>query len=134
MKLTTLVVACLAPLGLSATTVANPGSVQPHKVLAKPDRAACGIVNTSSKVNCRKGAGTKYDAVASVTKGTYWFFDCVQTGECVTIDGSSNWYVQIMTLAIDYGRECQLTRTKRLAPPYQQGLFQCLLCQRSLYR
>lgn len=111
MKFTILLVAALASLGRSAGPVAKPKEVDTHRVFTQRDGNACKIVNGKT-VNCRAGPGMQYDAVATVSEGSLWFFTCVKSGECITIDGNVNWYVQVL---LDE-TSCQLTCVKRLGP------------------
>lgn len=50
----------------------------------------CRILDT---VNCRDGPGTKWPVLRQLRGGTSYNFWCVQSGECITLDGFQNWYV-----------------------------------------
>jgi uncharacterized protein YgiM (DUF1202 family) len=94
MKLTTLLFASLAPLGLRASPITDTTRVTPrdadNDLLTKRVAGSCRIVNASS-VNCRSGPGTQYPVVTSFKKDQLLFFICVQSGECITVGGATNW-------------------------------------------
>ena len=94
MKLATLLLASLAPLGLSASPIAGTTDVTPrdaeNDLLTKRVAGVCRIVNASS-VNCRTGPGTQYGVVTSFKKDQLLFFICVQSGQCITLNGATNW-------------------------------------------
>lgn len=95
MKLATLLLASLAPLGLRASPIADIADVTPrdagNDLLTKRVAGVCRIVNASS-VNCRTGPGTQYGVVTSFKKDQLLFFICVQSGQCITLNGATNWY------------------------------------------
>jgi uncharacterized protein YgiM (DUF1202 family) len=95
MKLATLLLASLGPLSLTASPIADTSDVTPrdagNDLLTKRVAGSCRIVNVSSSVNCRTGPGTQYGVVTSFNKGQLLFFLCVQSGECITINGATNW-------------------------------------------
>ncbi|KXX73012.1 hypothetical protein MMYC01_210560, partial [Madurella mycetomatis] len=98
MQLISLLTAALLPVGLLAApvaedSVADPAGVSPNEDAAglfKREPLICGIVGGSSRVNCRAGASTSTRIVRTVEKGDWYLFDCVRSGECVTINGATN--------------------------------------------
>ncbi len=95
MKLVTLLLASLAPITLSASPIAATADVTPRDagddLLAKRAAGICRIVNVSSTVNCRSGPGTQYAVVTTFKKGQLLYFPCLKSGECITINGATNW-------------------------------------------
>ena len=114
MQFTSLLTAALLPLGLLAapSPVAEgdaadiaarepaPGVSANDKVdvLSRRELQICFIVGGSSTVNCRSGPGTNYRVVTTVAKDNLYWFSCVKSGECVTINGEKNWLVRIFYL------------------------------------
>ncbi len=93
MKFTTLLLTSLAALGLNASPIAETSDVTPRDAgndLLKRVAGSCRIVNASA-ANCRTGPGTQYGVVTSFKKGQLLFFVCVQSGQCITINGATNW-------------------------------------------
>ena len=120
MKFFSLLAAALLPTGLLAAPVADgkltaieieahaaaearstveareAAGVSPNEPAFNLDKRAvqvCEIVGGSSRVNCRSGPGTNYGVVRSLTRGETYAFSCVKRGECVVINGASNWSV-----------------------------------------
>lgn len=101
MKLTSLLVSAVLAFGVSAAPVAD--AAAEHEISEVRDVAdelfarsgqLCRIVGTST-VNCRTGPGTNYKSTgrlsSSWTRGYY--FTCVKSGQCITLNGATNWYV-----------------------------------------
>jgi hypothetical protein len=61
--------------------------------LDKREVQVCEIVGGASKVNCRSGPNTSSSVVRTLTRGNTYAFSCVQSGECVVINGATNWLV-----------------------------------------
>lgn len=104
MKLITLLVTSLAAVGLaSPVAVPEADDISPrddgHGLFARGSPQVCRVVN-ASVVNCRLGAGTNYRVVATVKKGDLFVFECVVKGQCVTVGGSTNWYVTLEAIWI----------------------------------
>lgn len=51
----------------------------------------CNIVGASSTVNCRECASTTCDVVTTFKVGSTHSFKCAVKGQCVTINGVTNW-------------------------------------------
>lgn len=94
MKLAALLLTTLVPLGLRASPIADTAGVTPcdagNDLLTKRVAGSCRIINASA-VNCRTGPGTQYGVVTSFKKGQLLFFICVQSGQCITLNGATNW-------------------------------------------
>ena len=94
MKLAALLLTTLAPLSLKASPIADTAGVTPrdagNDLLTKRVAGSCRIINASA-VNCRTGPGTQYGVVTSFKKGQLLFFICVQSGQCITLNGATNW-------------------------------------------
>lgn len=97
MQLATLLAVALLPLGLMAAPVMEATGTTEARDLGteifKRSPQICRIVNTSSTVNCRKGPGTQYGVLTTFQKGERVQFSCVKSGECITDNGTVNWYV-----------------------------------------
>ena len=104
MKLTSLLAGALLVCGLNAAPVADVADIADGAEVSEVRDVAgelfarsgqlCRIVGTKT-VNCRTGPGTNYKSKVSLssswTRGYY--FTCVKSGQCVTINGAKNWYV-----------------------------------------
>jgi uncharacterized protein YraI len=88
MKLTTLLAAALVPIGLQASPIANADNY--NTTLIERGPGGCRML---ANANCRSGPGTQYKVIATAKKGVLYFFTCVKSGECITVGGSTNWYV-----------------------------------------
>jgi hypothetical protein len=94
MQLSSLLIGTLFALGLHAAPVADDAGqseVVDGKKLFERSGQLCRVL--SEHVNCRSGPGTNYDIKvglsSSWTRGYY--FTCVKSGECVTLNGAVNW-------------------------------------------
>lgn len=101
MKLTSLLAGALLVCGLNAAPVADVADgVEMSEArdvageLFARSGQLCRIVGTKT-VNCRTGPGTNYKSKVSLasswTRGYY--FTCVKSGQCITINGAKNWFV-----------------------------------------
>jgi uncharacterized protein YgiM (DUF1202 family) len=89
MQLRSLLVAALLPSGLLAA--ADPDeTLDSRAAIVRPQ--SCAIVGSSTWVNCRTGPGTKYNVRTRLRKGTVHPFWCVVSAQCISVDGSTNWY------------------------------------------
>ncbi|KAJ5891641.1 uncharacterized protein N7473_007869 [Penicillium subrubescens] len=93
MQLSSLLIGTLFALGLHAAPVADDAGqseVVDGKKLFERSGQLCRVL--SEHVNCRSGPGTNYDIKvglsSSWTRGYY--FTCVKSGECVTLNGAVN--------------------------------------------
>ena len=94
MQLFSLLAIALFSLGLHAAPVADDTAqsdvIDGKKIFARSGQL-CRVL--SEHVNCRYGPGTNYDVKvglsSSWTRGYY--FTCVKSGECVTLNGAVNW-------------------------------------------
>jgi hypothetical protein len=96
MHLSHFLTAALLPLGLLANPTAHEEAEIDARAIKRPQ--TCGIVGNSATVKCREGPGTKWDVRTTLRRGTEHDFWCVLSKECITIGGSTNWYVQTMLL------------------------------------
>ncbi|KAL6858260.1 hypothetical protein ACO1O0_005720 [Amphichorda felina] len=98
MKLTSLLAGALLVCGLNAAPVADVADgVEMSEArdvageLFARSGQLCRIVGTKT-VNCRTGPGTNYKSKVSLasswTRGYY--FTCVKSGQCITINGAKN--------------------------------------------
>lgn len=107
MKLLPLLAASLLPLGLSASPIANADDLQSRNprddVLNPRADGVCRIVNAPSGVNCRSGPGTGYKVIKSLDNGFLLWYKCYKSGECITLNGATNWYVLSVVAGCNYG-------------------------------
>ncbi|KAL2263945.1 hypothetical protein VTK26DRAFT_4132 [Humicola hyalothermophila] len=98
MQFKTLLIGALLPASLMASptpemgdhvTVAG-GALDPRARHQFTRPQQCEITRVSRAVNCRDGPGTKYRVKHSLKRGRPHPFWCVQSGECVTINGFRN--------------------------------------------
>ncbi|EEP79579.1 predicted protein [Uncinocarpus reesii 1704] len=85
-----LLAAALLPLGLSATPVGVENGISAREDVNVFSRQRCQIIGGAEQVNCRLGPGTKYRKDTTLGRYSYWRFDCVKSGECITIRGKVN--------------------------------------------
>ncbi|KAK4096485.1 hypothetical protein N658DRAFT_480573 [Parathielavia hyrcaniae] len=96
MKLVSLLTAGFLTTGLFAAPVTEDGASdiearEPADVgVSKREVHRCYIVGGSPKVNCRAGPGTSYKVVRAFERGNWYNFGCVQSGECITLNGATN--------------------------------------------
>ncbi|KAL2126632.1 hypothetical protein VTI74DRAFT_491 [Chaetomium olivicolor] len=97
MKLISLLAAAFLPMGLFAAPVTEDGVADiDAREPADPGFSKregsfpCDIVGGSKEVNCRAGPSTTAKVVYKLSKGDSYVFDCVKSGECVTINGAKN--------------------------------------------
>jgi hypothetical protein len=76
---------------------------------ARADRR-CSIVGSSANVNCRYLPNTSEEPKRTLPLGSTWTFVCYRSGQCITLNGSTNWWV---SLAL--GSTTSLTRTNLIA-------------------
>ncbi len=76
---------------IAARDSAGVSATKPVSDIFKRIPVTCCKTVGASVVNCRAGPGTNYKVVTTVKKGDYEFYNCVKSGECVTIGGSVNW-------------------------------------------
>ncbi|KAF9884411.1 hypothetical protein FE257_001811 [Aspergillus nanangensis] len=97
MQFSPFLIGALFAIGLHAAPVAdnnnNAGQsevLDGRKIFARAGQL-CRIVGTNT-VNCRTGPGTSYKSQESLTKEWTrgYYFTCVKSGECVTINGAVN--------------------------------------------
>jgi hypothetical protein len=93
MQLKLFVLAAFLPAGLMAMPSAEAAEAEIDSRAAIKRPQYCTIVGNSATVKCREGPGTKYDVRRTLRKGDSYDFWCVLSKECVTISGSTNWYV-----------------------------------------
>ncbi|KAL2864116.1 uncharacterized protein BJX67DRAFT_228784 [Aspergillus lucknowensis] len=93
MQLSSLLVGAFFALGLHAAPIADsPGQteVSDGTEIFKRSGQSCRVL--ADEVNCRSGPGTNYKRVvglsSSWTRGYY--FTCVKSGECITLNGAVN--------------------------------------------
>lgn len=96
MQLTSILVSALFAFGLHAAPVADDAGqsmVIDGRKIFKRSGQLCRVL--SEHVNCRSGPVTKYPSTVQLsdswTRGYY--FTCVKSGECITLNGAVNWYV-----------------------------------------
>lgn len=89
MKLSVLLAGTFGALTASATE--TPNEALDARAIVRPQQ--CAIVGGSTTVNCRTGPGTRYSVRTALRKGTVHPFWCVVSAQCITINGSTNWYV-----------------------------------------
>jgi uncharacterized membrane protein len=122
MKFINIIIAALLPLSALAAPapVAEPDAApapSPEKTYAIPIAVAddtttpaikerdlftrstqiCQIIGSSSRVNCRAGPSTSSDITHYVYLGSYYKFTCYKSGTCVTLGGTTNWYVSALS-------------------------------------
>lgn len=98
MQLTSLFIATLLPVGLLAAPTVD-GTDNSHMLRSPADARSpleprykmCAIVGATD-VNCRSGPGTNYKSQFTVPRGNKYAFTCVKSGQCITINGATNWY------------------------------------------
>jgi hypothetical protein len=142
MKLLPLLAASLLPLGLNASPIANPDDLQSRNpsndVLNPRADGVCRIVNAPSGVNCRSGPGTGYKVIKSLDNGFLLWYKCYKSGECITLNGATNWYVLSQAAIMDCGRDVGSMLANRIPLPQRLALRGdprlVVLRQRSLYR
>ena len=95
MQISSLLVSAIFALGLQAAPVADDAGQSEAldgKTIFRRSGQLCRVL--SEHVNCRYGPGTNYDVKvglsSSWTRGYY--FTCVKSGECITLNGAVNWY------------------------------------------
>lgn len=98
MQFTSLLVAALLPVGLLAAPVADgvgQSEVTDGRQIFERAGQLCRIVGGADYVHCRTGAGTNYPYHVSLAKSWTrgYYFTCVKSGECITLNGAVNWYV-----------------------------------------
>lgn len=110
MKFIFFITATLLPMGLLAAPVTEDGvaDIEAREPVSLPTddqtldlskRAGpqrCYIVGGASKVNCRLGPSTDYKVHTQFAKGDWRNFGCVKKGECVVINGATNWSVVLL--------------------------------------
>jgi hypothetical protein len=98
MQLSSFFIAAFLPVGLLAAPAAD-GTDNSHMYRSpavapsplEPRYQMCAIVGATD-VHCRTGPGTNYKSAFTVPKGNKYAFTCVKTGQCLTINGATNWY------------------------------------------
>jgi hypothetical protein len=97
MKLSLLLSGALLPFGLMAAPgpEAESSNDLDSRAIYRPQQ--CQIIGGATEVNCRTGARTTRSVRTKLHKGTVHNFWCVVSGECVTIGGSTNWYVHVLS-------------------------------------
>lgn len=97
MQLPSLLVGALLALGIHAAPVTEGTDQSPasdgNSLFQRDSGQLCRILYSTS-VNCRTGPGTSYKSVVGLNKEYtrgYWF-TCVKSGECITLNGAVNWY------------------------------------------
>ncbi|KAL2158711.1 hypothetical protein VTH06DRAFT_4193 [Thermothelomyces fergusii] len=63
--------------------------IDPHHGYVNHEGHTCEIID-AAEVNCRSGPGLDFEPVTTLKKGFKGTFTCVQTGECIVIDGFKN--------------------------------------------
>lgn len=116
MRLATLFAAAILPAGLMAAPAAEvddcyvppppvPSPTQSSSAGSAPTSSAgsaptessapstpsCVISGNSEYVNCRASPSTDAEIVTRLTRDEAYGFKCVKKGECVTINGFTNW-------------------------------------------
>lgn len=93
MQLKFLLTGALLPLGLMAspTPEADTTDALESRAISRPQH--CKIIGGSSTVNCRSSPRTTARVKTTLRKGNTYDFWCVQSAQCVTINGFRNWYV-----------------------------------------
>ena len=82
-----------ARAAVEAREAADVSANEPAFNLDKREVQVCKIVGGASRVNCRSGPRTSASVVRTLPKGETYAFSCVKSGECVVINGASNWLV-----------------------------------------
>jgi hypothetical protein len=107
MQLPSLLVGALLALGIHAAPVTDGTDQSPasdgNSLFQRDSGQLCRILY-STHVNCRTGPGTNYRSVVGLNKEWtrgYWF-TCVKSGECITLNGAVNWYVYTTLLLLCY--------------------------------
>lgn len=100
MHLTSLLIGALLALATNAAPVTDsPGQSEvpdESELFQRDSGQLCRILYTTH-ANCRTGPGTNYKSVLGLNKEWtrgYWF-TCVKSGECITLNGAVNWYVSL---------------------------------------
>ncbi|OJJ02476.1 hypothetical protein ASPVEDRAFT_41969 [Aspergillus versicolor CBS 583.65] len=95
MQLPSLLVGALLALGIHAAPVTEGTDQSPasdgNSLFQRDSGQLCRILY-STHVNCRTGPGTNYKSVVGLNKEYtrgYWF-TCVKSGECITLNGAVN--------------------------------------------
>jgi len=116
-----LLAGALLPFRLMAHPSAA-GEVESRGAISRPQH--CSIVGGSETVKCREGPGTKYDVRRTLHRGDAYDFWCVLSKECVTIGGSTNWYVLPKYLPF-FGLAFSLTATTKWMALHPSGEMLC---------
>ncbi|KAJ5142776.1 uncharacterized protein N7515_001563 [Penicillium bovifimosum] len=91
MQLTPILIGALFASGLHAAPAAGAGqSAIDGNVIFKRSGQLCRVL--ADEVNCRTGPGTNYKSIVRIsnswTRGYY--FTCVKSGQCITLNGAVN--------------------------------------------
>ncbi|CAI4215802.1 unnamed protein product [Parascedosporium putredinis] len=121
MQLSSLLTVALLPLAALATPVPQDADVvSPSELFKRRTPTTCSIVRAA--VNCRSGPSTKYSAKKKLSKGSSHSFVCVVSGECITLDGSTNcgWHYSLSAGCYVNGHytSSQCTLDPQAPPPY----------------